>query len=272
MMIGIQRGAAVVLGGVLLVAGGCASEGGSMSLRPLVESSAAELPSAQPTGAASLDFFDTLESRRLVCHDDVLHAALLVGNGHSEPTPAARMALARRLGYVPQEFSRPAREAATAGELARLAVHLSDGDDVSGLTQDAALSRLTARGAIPVSVKAYQGVTGAQLLSVMSVVRLANQDRPMARVMLGDGAAGSSVAAAAPVPVAPSPRSSAVASAADAGAGEVGGAGVAGGGGPAEPLPDSARDPALEQPTAAPANDPTWVPGRPLKRPENKPG
>lgn len=257
---------AMVLVGLALGFGGCGSGGsagsGSRSLRPLVEAPAAELARAEPTAgtSAELDFFDTLETRRLVCHDDVLHAALLVGNGHSEATPMTRMALARRLGYLAPDFDRPPLEAATAGELARLALRLTDGESASRVNQEQSLMRLAARGIVPMSVKPYQGVTGAQLISVMAGVRAEIANRPLARVALADEPAASpSEPVAQPAPVTATPASSAVASVDEAG-------GRPSGGGRGEPLPESARDPALEEPR--PASEPTWTPGRPLKRPE----
>lgn len=268
-MMGHRHALATVLLGLALGLGGCGSSGGgggggSRSLRPLVEAPAAEVARAQPAAgtSAELDFFDVLESRRLVCHDDVLHAALLVGNGHSESTPTARLALAKRLGYIAPDFDRPPLEAATAGELARLALRLTDGESASRMNQEQSLTRLAARGVVPMTVRPYQGVTGAQLISVMAGVRAEIASRPLARVTLADAPAAAAAAiepGLAPAPVAATPESSAVASADEAG-------GRPTGGGRGEPLPESARDPALEEPRRA--SEPTWTPGRPLKRPE----
>lgn len=257
---------AMVLLGLALCLSGCGSgggaSGGSRSLRPLVEAPAAEVARAQPAAGSSaeLDFFDALESRRLVCHDDVLHAALLVGNGHSEPTPPLRLTLARRLGYVAADFNRPPLEAATAGELARLALRLTDGEAASRMNQEQSLMRLAALGWVPTSVKPYQGVTGAQLISVMAGVRAEIASRPLARVSLADVPPAAAIeAGSAPASAAATSGSSAVASADEAG-------GRPTGAGRGEPLPESARNPALEEPR--PSSEPMWTPGRPLKRPE----
>lgn len=267
-MICKQQALATFMLGLALGLGGCGTgggaAGGSRSLRPLVEASAVDVAQAQPVAgtSANLDFFDTLESRRLVCHDDVLHAALLVGNGHSEPTPTARLALARRVGYVAPDFNRPPLEAATAGELARLALRLTEGESAARTNQEQALMRLASRGMVPMSVKPYQGVTGAQLISVMSGVRGEIGNRPMARVALADEPVPA-IAEVVPAVTPPAPQTLPTGSSAVASADEEG---ATSGGGRAEPLPESARDPSLEEPK--PVNDPKWVPGRPLKRPE----
>jgi hypothetical protein len=128
------------------------------------------------------------------------------------------------------------------------------------MNQEQSLTRLAARGVVPMTVKPYQGVTGAQLISVMAGVRAEIASRPLVRATLADAPIAAAIEpGSTPAPVTATPMSSAVASADEAG-------GQPTGVGRGEPLPETARDPALEEPR--PASEPTWIPGRPLKRRE----
>ncbi len=270
----------VALGVVLASMGACSTA----QHRPVLETSAVEASAA--SGADSdLDFFDSLESARLVCHDDVLNAALLLGNGESGPTYADRVMLARRLGYVESGFDRPAREAATLGEVAKVFVRVSDGAAAGDrLSQEQAMTRMAARGLMPADAKPYQGMTGAQLLTVMSGVRTAMGERERPHVRLAAAAAveaapATPLAAATPSPM-ESPGVATTTSDASTVASADGSVGAK-----AEPLPPAATDFSIEReaahtppaPTAAPAPPPAaptatpskpreWIQGTPLRK------
>jgi uncharacterized glyoxalase superfamily protein PhnB len=53
------------------------------------------------SGVEQLNFFDAIEKRDLVSHDDALHAALLLFAGQSATTYAQRAARAKQIGLVP---------------------------------------------------------------------------------------------------------------------------------------------------------------------------
>lgn len=268
----------VALGVVLASMGACSTA----QHRPVLETSAVEASAA--SGADSdLDFFDTLESARLVCHDDVLNAALLLGNGESGPTYADRVMLARRLGYVESGFDRPAREAATLGEVAKVFVRVSDGAATGDrLSQEQAMTRMAARGLMPADAKPYQGMTGAQLLTVMSGVRTAMGERERPHVRLA--AAAEAAPATPPAAATPSPMESPGVATTTGDASTVASADGSLGA-KAEPLPPAATDVSIEReaahtppapaatpapPPAAPAATPTkpreWIQGSPLRK------
>jgi len=264
----------------------------------MLETSVVE-SSTDGTGGSDrdLDFFDALESSRLVCQDDVLHAALLLGNGQSAANYPDRVVLARRLGYVGSGFDHPAREAATLGEVAQIFLRVSDGTATGDrISQEQALMRMAGRGLMPAQARPYQGMTGAQLLTVMGGVRTAMGDRERPHLQLPgmDAASGAmamsqpdvsppaSAAPASPEPIMPSPVGSSAVASADGAAGAA-----------AEPLPPSATDASLERdagaaagresapsaatptpaptpaivPAAAPTKPRVWVSGKPLKKP-----
>lgn len=229
-----------------------------------------------PSVDAELEFLDAVAGRPLVCRDEAVHAALLLGNGSSAPDARSRAALAAQLGYTPPFSGRSPREAATLGEVAQMvAAVLERGPGVR--SQEEALASLVSRGFVPASSKAYQGLTGAQLLTILAGARAELGHRELARVRLDQ---------AEPRGKPKSPQAASALASADAG----GGAAAAG-----DPLPESATDPAIERPTgpsgrSAPAAPPPrpqpqpnaapeppapiptgspspgWVPGRPLKR------
>lgn len=163
--------AAMVVGGLLLggLAGCETTGGGPIGGRPMVADSAVE---STWDGASALDFFDSLEGKPLVCHDEVIHGALLLAMGTSAEGYAGRVGLARKMGYIDSRFDRPAREAATIGEVSKVLVRVTDGPRSpgvgAGLTQDAAIQRLAARGWLPGNAKAFQGLSGAQFLTLLS--------------------------------------------------------------------------------------------------------
>lgn len=150
--------------------------------RPLVDRSSAQtfastLPDPEQgdvqavlagLGASQLDFLDDLETQDLVCHDDALHAALVLGAGINAATFEQRVAMATKLGWVSSGFDQPALEAVTVGEAARVLSRMM-GDDAS-LSQEEAVSRLAAMGAMPASLKPYQGITGSQYLTILGAV------------------------------------------------------------------------------------------------------
>lgn len=122
-------------------------------------------------GRSQLDFFDDLEQQPLVCHDDALHACLLLGAGINATSFEQRAAMAAQLGWIVPDFDRPAREAATVGEFCRIAAVMLDGRDAhSAESQEQALQRIGQVSPLPQSLRPYQGITGAQLLSILGSV------------------------------------------------------------------------------------------------------
>jgi hypothetical protein len=133
------------------------------------------------------------------------------------------------------------------GEVAKIMLRISDGaGSAAALTQEQAVLRLAGRGLMPAQARPYQGLTGAQFMTVLGGVRasMGNRERPHLRVAPEFVAPPASAAAGfAPVPPARTTDSSAIASA-------EGGAAA-----PAEPLPASALDASIEKPTMAPVTD-----------------
>lgn len=129
--------------------------------------------------AGGVEFFDALAERPLVCQDDVIHSALLLKTDRSAPTYAERAAMARRLGLVEADFDRPATEAATIGEVSKVLVRVTD-PAMAGekLSQERAVSRLVTRGWLPSQAKSYQGLTGSQLVTLISTAREELATRP----------------------------------------------------------------------------------------------
>jgi hypothetical protein len=236
-------GAAIVLV-VAAAVGGCGKS--ATSKRPLLASSATEAATlgTADEGSSELDFFDALATRNLVCHDDVLHGALLLGNGESAATYPDRVALAKQLGYVDLSFSRPALEASTLGEVAKVMLRVSEGSAMAGrYNQEQAMLRLAGRGLMPVQAQPYQGMTGAQFVTVLAGVRESMDDRPRPRIRLVNAESIPPAVPASEPPAATLSDSSAIASA-------DGGAGAAG-----EPIPASALDRSIEKPVMAPVVD-----------------
>lgn len=112
-----------------------------------------------------LRFFDELETRGLASHDDALEGALLVATGRGEATYPRRLETARRLGLVEPAFDRPAREACTIGEVSVLVARLLRTPEP--VTPELATRSLIERGVLPEVVRPYQGLTGAQLVSML---------------------------------------------------------------------------------------------------------
>jgi hypothetical protein len=117
-------------------------------------------------GAAvqQLEFYDEVETRDVVAHDDVLHAALLFGRGSSAPTFAQRAALAREQGWVDRSFNRSAHEAATVGEVSQIMARVMGLD---GSSPQAAVAALGETGVLPEGLTAHQGISGRQFLAVL---------------------------------------------------------------------------------------------------------
>ena len=126
---------------------------------------------------SQLEFFDDLEKQSLVCHDDALHACLLLGAGINATTYEQRKAMAGKLGWISASFDRPAREAATLGETCRMLARMMGKPEST--TQEEAMSVVAALGTkgpdhapalIPEHLRPYQGLTGAQLLTILGAV------------------------------------------------------------------------------------------------------
>lgn len=149
--------------------GGCAGPGGGGARgtnRPMVARSAAESGVFEPVGASPvLRFYDELETRGLACHDDALESVLLLTAGVGASTYDERVRRATELGLLAPGFSRPAREAVTVGEVSVLIARAEQpGREID---PQAAVDVLVASGALPSTIRPNQGITGAQLLSVI---------------------------------------------------------------------------------------------------------
>jgi hypothetical protein len=157
--------------GVGTLTGGCSSDGSrdepALVVRPLVSSTAVE--ASMRGNGASAGFFDALESLPLASQDDAIHACLLLGTGTSAPSYEQRVAMATHLGYVPEGYDRPARQAVTMGEVAGMVARILEGRRSE--TEEEALAKLVHREIAPASVRVNQGLTGAQLVSITGGVR-----------------------------------------------------------------------------------------------------
>jgi hypothetical protein len=177
-----------VLTGLALVAGGCAPAHTAPNRRPTAEASVSESLDPATFGPAALSYFDELETRGFVVHDDVLEAALLLGTGQGAPLspngPVAvheRIALAEALGYVDLGYSRPPREAATIGETAVVLLRVLRGSD-GRVPADQAVRELVGMGALPPTARSAQGLTGAQLISMLGSMNDAMRRAGVSRV------------------------------------------------------------------------------------------
>lgn len=249
--------------GVLGLAGCETTGGGPIGGRPVIATSAVE---ASADGASALDFFDSLEGKPLVCHDEVIHGALLLAMGTSAESYEGRVGLARKMGYIDSRFDRPAREAATIGEVSKVLVRVTDGPRSAGvgagLTQDAAIQRLAARGWLPANAKAFQGLSGAQFLTLLSGATEAMaghrpaepESTPPARV--DDQSGDARVPAPSQAPVTPEVAAAETPAEAPPALVVVKTVGTPPAQVAAEPRVAAAVEPAAKK----------WVPGRPLKK------
>lgn len=180
-------------GALLLAAGAIGLSGCESGGRPLVGSSAVMATARVTPGGveagdlgSELDFFDALSQRTLVCHDDVIHAALLLGNGASAPTYVERIALANRLGYLERGFEAPPLEAATVGEVAQVMRRVMQRETgaAAPLNQQQSILWMASHGLLPAGARPYQGLTGPQLLTILGAVREAMPDHRPARTRL----------------------------------------------------------------------------------------
>lgn len=219
--------------------------------RPMVKVTAADMYSWGPGASAQqLEFYDEVESRDIVAHDDVLHAALLFGRGSSAATFAQRAALAREQGWVDRSFSRPAHEAATVGEVSQIMARVMG---LNGSSPHAAVASLSKAGVLPEGLTAQQGISGRQFLALLGrsydwLQRdqfAASAERPLAARppavdLEGQATARGEPRPASPAPAAAEPRQPAATTTPRA---------------MAEPLPDlPKREPvATRTPTPAPA-------------------
>lgn len=170
---GMERAGVIALAvGAGAVAGGCngsksASTDRAM-VRPVVDRSAVEA-SADPAKPASrgLGFFDELEGRGLVAQDDAFEGVLLLATGKGGESYPQRVAMAKELGVVDASFQRPAREAATIGEVSRMLVRVVKGSAGEKLNAEESIAELASMGIVPPEARPIQGLTGAQLVSML---------------------------------------------------------------------------------------------------------
>jgi hypothetical protein len=175
---------------------GCHAGPSATASRPTVGQTAVQASAADGPDAL-ITFFDDLEARPLAAQDDAIHAALLLGTGRSGGSYAERVAMARELGYLPKGFDRPGNQAVTIGEVSAMLAR------VLGQTppdQASAVRALVSRGALPATAEANQGLTGAQLVSMVGMTQDAMAAEGVARVE-----APVVAVAAAPKPEAPKP-------------------------------------------------------------------
>jgi hypothetical protein len=153
---------------------GCAStsptapEAAAPGSRPMVRASAAENTVSSST-QSQLNFFDDLEIRPIAAQDDALHAALLLGTGKSGENYEHRVLLAKRLGYIPSSFNRPGRQAVTVGEVAAILSAIAE--PKTRRTQEQSIAWLVESGILTQRLPAFQGLTGAQLVSLVGGVQ-----------------------------------------------------------------------------------------------------
>jgi len=192
---------AVLVGAVVM--GGCSHGGDKASAkvpqRPLIKESAVEAASRQDGSA--LAFYDALESLPLASQDDAVNASLLLGTGQSAPSYDQRVAAAKTLGYLPGDYSRPARQAVTVGEVSSMFIGILEGKLHD---PDDALMRMQRRNAVTLNVQSYNGLTGAQLASVIGATRDAMGIEGVQKVAFPTPAAPPVVVAQTPPP-APTP-------------------------------------------------------------------
>lgn len=235
---------AVALALVCLLLGACASP---QEARPILERSVVEsIPAASP--ASEIEFFDALAERPLVCHDDALQSVLLLKGSASANDYPARVKQAQELGLLDSGFDRPAREAATIGDVSKLLVRATDEPATIGrLSQDRAVSRLVTRGWLPTQARSFQGLTGAQMVTLITAAgdQLASQPRT-------EPAQTAPAAASSEEPIArPRPEPLPVVAVE-----------------PERPVVAKPIEPSVAAPTP-PAPSTTWLPGKPIKRPRS---
>jgi len=163
---------AAALLGILGLVSGCESNGStgeaarvdSASSRPMVRASAAENVVGQ-TSQSQLNFFDDLELRPLAAQDDAVHAVLLLGTGQSGQNYEHRVLLARKLGYVSPAFNRPGRQAVTVGEVAVMLSAVAE--PKVARTPEQAVEWLVGAGVLAQKLPVFQGLTGAQMVSLV---------------------------------------------------------------------------------------------------------
>lgn len=149
--------------------------------RPMVAQSA--VSRAKSSGEdALLAFFDDLETRPLASHDDAIHSCLLLGVGQSAESYEQRVGAARQLGYVSPNFDRPGNEASTIGEVSQMLLGVLEGQRPEN--KEVALQRLVRRGIAPATARVNQGLTGAQLVSLVGGIRDAMQTEGVKRTSM----------------------------------------------------------------------------------------
>ncbi len=135
--------------------------------RPMVKVTAADLYSWGPGAAAQeLEFYDELERRDLVAHDDLLHAALLFINRSSGATYQQRLELAKAQGWIDRDFRRPGREAVTVGEAARVLARAMGTPGTQ--SPESAVATFRNLGLLPDVAEPGQGLSGPQMLALLT--------------------------------------------------------------------------------------------------------
>lgn len=166
---------AAALGALAGAPAGCQDASGPSAAgggggRPMVEVSAADLFSwGRDASSQQLEFYDELANRPIVSQDDAVHAVLLLASGSSALTYEGRLTLAKSRGWLDQSYSPPAREAVTVGEVSQMLARVLR---VRGWGSPAdATAAMKREGLIPESAEAAQGLTGNQMLAVLSGAR-----------------------------------------------------------------------------------------------------
>lgn len=149
--------------------------------RPAVKGSVADEVLTSETaqqGSRVLDFFDRVQERPVVCADDVITGVLLVRTGTAPGLPqegdeegaqggyTQRLAVAKELHLVPEDFAIPGLRAMSTGEVASLVVSAAARGGGFARTKDA-LHVMRSGGWLADTVKGDELASGMQLFSTL---------------------------------------------------------------------------------------------------------
>lgn len=122
--------------------------------------------------AIDLEYFEQLERKAAVSQDDLLTGLMIVATSSIGRDYSARVAEAKRLGWIEAGFDRPARRGLLAQELAPVAARAAKLPGIGPATGEAsdwraAQAELERRGWLPTGISPEAVVTGPQLLAVL---------------------------------------------------------------------------------------------------------
>ncbi len=114
-----------------------------------------------------MEFYEVLARRRLVCRDDMLHAALLAEPGVNAPSYSRRVAIAAQQGWIDAgDWRGRPREVVTLEDAARIMDSALLGHRPDG----SSLSRVKGAGLVPRTSVAQAPLTGAQAIAVARAI------------------------------------------------------------------------------------------------------